>query len=610
MRSDTIKLGDARAPHRSLLRATGVGEDDFKKPFIAICNSYTDIIPGHVHLDKVGEYVKQCVRAAGGVPFVFNTIGVDDGIAMGHAGMKFSLPSRELIADCVETMVNAHCFDGMICIPNCDKIVPGMLMAAVRCNIPTLFVSGGPMEAGKLEDGRAVDLIDVFYAAAGRQDNRVSAEELRKIEQIGCPTCGSCSGMFTANSMNCLCEALGMALPNNGTLIATSAERKKLFRRAAERIVEMVLQFDKLGEGHGLLPREIITPDSVDNSMILDMAMGGSTNTVLHMLAVAIEAGLEYDIERINQLSRKTPNICKVSPSSQYHVEDVHNSGGIHTILGSIQRGCPGLLKTGAATVTGKTLGENIAEFDIRAETATPDALRLAAVRPQGKRNQEGMSVESGGLSIRDLSAADLGFDPADCVREVENAYSREGGLAILYGNLAPKGAVVKAAGVLPQMLKHSGPAVIFEEETEAYAGIVNGKVKAGEVVVIRYEGPKGGPGMQEMLAPTSAIKAVGLDDTVALITDGRFSGGTAGACIGHVSPEAAAGGPIGLLRPGDIIEIDIPGHVLNVKLSDEELEKRRQEWKPREPRFKTGYLAKYASMATSADSGAVLKWK
>ena len=610
MRSDTIKLGDARAPHRSLLRATGVGEDDFKKPFIAVCNSYIDIVPGHVHLDKVGEYVKQCIRAAGGVPFVFNTIGVDDGIAMGHAGMKFSLPSRELIADCVETMVNAHCFDGMVCIPNCDKIVPGMLMAAVRCNIPTLFVSGGPMEAGKLDDGRAVDLIDVFYAAAGRQDNRVSAEELRKIEQIGCPTCGSCSGMFTANSMNCLCEALGMALPNNGTLIATSAERKKLFKRAAERIVEMVLQFDKLGEGHGLLPREIITPDSVDNSMILDMAMGGSTNTVLHMLAVAIEAGLDYDIERINQLSRKTPNICKVSPSSPYHVEDVHNSGGIHTILGSIQRGCPGLLKTGAATVTGKTLGENIAEFDIRADTATPDALRLAAVRPQGKRNVEGMSVEAAGLSIGDLSAADLGFDPADCVREVENAYSREGGLVILYGNLAPKGAVVKAAGVLPQMLKHSGPAVIFEEETEAYAGIVNGKVKAGDVVVIRYEGPKGGPGMQEMLAPTSAIKAVGLDDKVALITDGRFSGGTAGACIGHVSPEAAAGGPIGLLRPGDIIEIDIPGHVLNVRLSDEEMEKRRREWKPREPRFKTGYLAKYASMATSADSGAVLKWK
>ena len=581
MRSDTIKLGDARAPHRSLLRATGVGEDDFKKPFIAVCNSYIDIVPGHVHLDKVGEYVKQCIRAAGGVPFVFNTIGVDDGIAMGHAGMKFSLPSRELIADCVETMVNAHCFDGMVCIPNCDKIVPGMLMAAVRCNIPTLFVSGGPMEAGKLDDGRAVDLIDVFYAAAGRQDNRVSAEELRKIEQIGCPTCGSCSGMFTANSMNCLCEALGMALPNNGTLIATSAERKKLFKRAAERIVEMVLQFDKLGEGHGLLPREIVTPDAVDNSMVLDMAMGGSTNTVLHMLAVAIEAGLDYDIERINQLSRKTPNICKVSPSSPYHVEDVHNSGGIHTILGSIQRGCPGLLKTGAATVTGKTLGENIAEFDIRADTATPDALRLAAVRPQGKRNVEGMSVEAAGLSIGDLSAADLGFDPADCVREVENAYSREGGLVILYGNLAPKGAVVKAAGVLPQMLKHSGPAVIFEEETEAYAGIVNGKVKAGQVVVIRYEGPKGGPGMQEMLAPTSAIKAVGLDDKVALITDGRFSGGTAGACIGHVSPEAAAGGPIGLLRPGDIIEIDIPGHVLNVKLSDEELEKRRQEGSP-----------------------------
>ncbi|MBN2476789.1 MAG: dihydroxy-acid dehydratase [Pirellulales bacterium] len=609
MRSDTIKLGDARAPHRSLLRATGVGEDDFSKPFIAICNSYTDIIPGHVHLNKVGEFVKQCVREAGGVPFVFNTIGVDDGIAMGHTGMKFSLPSREIIADAVETMLGAHCFDGMICIPNCDKIVPGMLMASVRCNIPTIFASGGPMEAGKMSDGKTVDLIDVFVGAAAKQDGKLSAEELLKLEQIGCPTCGSCSGMFTANSMNCLCEALGMALPTNGTLLATSAERSRLFRRAAQRIVEMVLQFDKQGEGHGLLPREIVTAESIDNSMVLDMAMGGSTNTVLHMLAVASEAGIDYGIERINQLSRQTPNVCKVSPSSSYHVQDVHNSGGIHTILGSVQRGRPGLLHLDCPTVSGKTLAENIADFDIRADSVAGEALELAAVTARGQRNNEGMSVAKTAGSIRDLSAADLGFDPTDCIREVGNAYSDEGGLVILYGNLAPNGAVVKAAGVLPKMMKHSGPAVIFETETDAYEGIVGGKVKAGDVVVIRYEGPRGGPGMQEMLAPTSAIRGVGLDDKVALITDGRFSGGTAGACIGHVSPEAAVGGPIGLVEPGDVIEIDIPAHKLNIRLGEEEVAARREKWQPREPRFKTGCLGKYAAMATSADTGAVLKW-
>jgi len=609
MRSDIIKLGDARAPHRSLLRATGVTDDDFRKPFIAICNSYTDIIPGHVHLDKVGEFVKQCVREAGGVPFVFNTIGVDDGIAMGHSGMKFSLPSRELIADCVETMLNAHCFDGMICIPNCDKIVPGMLMAAVRCNVPTIFVSGGPMEAGKLPDGRTVDLVDVFAGAAARQQNKLSAEELLALEKAGCPTCGSCSGMFTANSMNCLCEALGMALPTNGTLLATSAERKLLFRRAAERIVEMVLQFEKLGEGHGLLPREIVTAESIDNAMILDMAMGGSTNTVLHTLAVAHEAGVKYDLQRINELSRRTPNICRVAPSSRYHVEDVHNSGGVHTILGAINRGRPGLLRLDCPTVSGKTLGENIAEYDVRATTASEEALELAAVTAGRQRTSQGMTVARKAKSIREMSAEQLGFDPWDCVREVENAYSQEGGLAILFGNLAPRGAVVKTAGVRPEMLKYAGPAVIFESEPDAYAGIVNGKVKAGDVVVIRYEGPRGGPGMQEMLAPTSAIKGVGLDDKVALITDGRFSGGTAGACIGHVSPEAAAGGPIGLLRPGDIIEIDIPNHKLNVRLREEELAARAKEWKPREPRFKSGFLSKYATMATSADTGAVLKW-
>jgi len=609
MRSDVIKRGDARAPHRSLLRATGVRDQDFGKPFIAICNSYTDIIPGHVHLDKVGQYVKECVRKAGGVPFVFNTIGVDDGIAMGHSGMKFSLPSRELIADCVETMIQAHQFDGMICIPNCDKIVPGMLMGAVRCNIPTVFVSGGPMEAGKTREGKTVDLVDVFAGAAARQQKKLSARELRELEKAGCPTCGSCSGMFTANSMNCLCEALGMALPTNGTLLATSADRKRLFQRAAQRIVEMVLEFETAGQGHGLLPREIITAGSIDNSMILDMAMGGSTNTVLHILAIAHEAGIAYDIERVNQLSRQTPNVCKVAPSSHYHVEDVHNSGGVHTILGSVNRGRPGLLHLDCPTVGGKTLGQNVAEYDIRAASTSQEALELAAVTRGGKRTAKGMTVARQAASIRELSKEALGFDPMDCIREVENAFSQEGGLAILRGNLAPQGAVVKSAGVRPEMLRHTGPAVIFDSEPEAYAGIVGGRVKAGDVVVIRYEGPRGGPGMQEMLAPTSAIKGIGLDDKVALITDGRFSGGTSGSCIGHISPEAAAGGPIGLLQPGDIIEIDIPGHTLNVRLSDSELAERAKHWTPPEPRFKTGCLAKYAALATSADTGGVLKW-
>ncbi len=608
MRSDQIKLGAARAPHRSLLRATGLKDEDFRKPFIAICNSYTDVIPGHVHLHAVGEFIKECVRAAGGVPFVFNTIGVDDGIAMGHTGMKFSLPSRELIADCVETMIQAHCFDGMICIPNCDKIIPGMLMAAVRCNIPTIFVSGGPMEAGRTPDGRKVDLIDVFIGAAARQDGKLTDEELVELEKLGCPTCGSCSGLFTANSMNCLCEALGIALPTNGTLLATSQERKRLYRRAAQRIVEMVLQFEKLGPGHGLLPREIITRESIDNAMILDMAMGGSTNTVLHMMAVAQEAEVDYDLQRIDELSRRTPNICKVSPSSRYHIEDVHNSGGVHTILGAIQRGRPGLLHLECPTVTGKTLGENIREYDIRNPQASEEALELAAVTPSGQLNVPGTSVPRKFRSVRELTPEQLGFDPYDCIREVDNAYNQEGGLAILFGNLAPNGAVVKTAGVLPHMLRFAGPAVIFESETEAYQGIINGKVKAGDVVVIRYEGPRGGPGMQEMLAPTTAIKGVKLDDKVALITDGRFSGGTAGACVGHVSPEAAAGGPIALLEPGDIIEIDIPARQLNVRVSEEVLAERRRRWTPPPPRFTRGILARYAKLATSADTGAVLR--
>ncbi|MDO4571606.1 MAG: dihydroxy-acid dehydratase [Planctomycetia bacterium] len=607
MRSDKIKIGDARAAHRSLLRAAGVQENDFAKPFIAICCSYTDIVPGHVHLNKVAELVKQFVREAGGVPFVFNTIAVDDGIAMGHVGMKYSLASRELIADCVETMVNAHCFDGMICIPNCDKIVPGMLMASVRCNIPTIFASGGPMEAGK-RNGKAIDLIDVFVGAAAKQNQRISAEELLEIEQMGCPTCGSCSGMFTANSMNCLCEALGMALPTNGTLLATSAERRKLYKKAAERIVEMVYEYEKEGDDYRFLPRGIITQESVDNAMVLDMAMGGSTNTVLHTLAIAHEAGLNYDIDQINRLSKETPNVCKVSPSIHYHIEDVHNSGGIHTILGSVLRGKPGLLHLDSPTVTGKSLGQNIAEWDIRSrETVCAEALELAAVEPGNCRTTEPMSVPKRVATVDELS---LNFDPNDCIREVENAYNQEGGLAILFGNLAPNGAVVKTAGVLPTMMRHTGPAVIFESENDAYDGIVAGRVKSGDVVIVRNEGPKGGPGMQEMLAPTTAIKGVKLDDSVALITDGRFSGGTAGACIGHVSPEAAAGGPIGLLKDGDVVEIDIPARKLSVQVSDEELARRKSEWQEPEPRFKTGWLARYAALATSADTGAVLKYR
>lgn len=607
MRSDMIKKGDARAAHRGLLRATGVKEEDFGKPFIAICCSYTDIVPGHVHLNKVAEVAKECVRQAGGVPFVFNTIAVDDGIAMGHVGMKYSLASRELIADCVETMVNAHCFDGMICIPNCDKIVPGMLMASVRCNIPTIFVSGGPMEAGK-RDGKAIDLIDIFVGAAAKQQKRISDEELLDIEQRACPTCGSCSGMFTANSMNCLCEALGMALPMNGTILATSADRKRLYQKAAERVIAMVKEQEEKGAAFKGLPRDIITAESIDNAMVLDMAMGGSTNTVLHILAIANEAGVEYDINRIDKLSRSTPNVCKVSPSIHYHIEDVHQAGGIHTILGTIKRGKPELLHLDALTVTGKTLGQNIDEWDIRSRgTVCAEALELCAIEPGNCRNQPCFSVERKAKNIDELK---LNFDPQDCIREVGNAYNQEGGLAILFGNLAPKGAVVKTAGVKPSMMQHTGPAVIFESENEAYDGIVAGKVKAGDVVVVRNEGPKGGPGMQEMLAPTTAIKGVKLDDSVALITDGRFSGGTAGACIGHISPEAAAGGPIGLLKDGDVITVDIPARKISVALSDEELGERKKNWKKPEPRFKSGWMARYAALATSADTGAVLKFE
>ncbi|MGE4488367.1 MAG: dihydroxy-acid dehydratase [Kiritimatiellales bacterium] len=555
MNSDQIKKGLERAPHRSLMHATGLTDADIQKPFIAVCNSFNEVIPGHVHLNQVGRIICDAIREAGGTPREFNVIGVCDGIAMGHAGMKYSLPSRELIADSVETMVNAHCFDAMICIPNCDKIVPGMLMGAVRTNIPTIFASGGPMAAGRKADGQVIDLISVFEGVAQRKAGKINDEELKELECKACPSAGSCSGMFTANSMNCLCEAIGMALPGNGTLLATEEARHALWKAAAKRAVEMAL-------ANGPKPRDIITVESVDNAFVLDMAMGGSTNTVLHTLAVANEAGVAYDLDRINKLSKTTPNICKVSPSSSYHIEDVRDAGGISAILAEISK-VDGLLKLDRPTVTGKTLGENIA-----------------------------------GAGTKDEK----------CIHKVENAYSKEGGLAILRGNIAAEGAVVKSAGVDPKMLVHKGPAVIFESQEDACAGILAGKVKAGDVVVIRYEGPKGGPGMQEMLAPTSYIMGQGLGDSVALITDGRFSGGTHGACIGHISPEAAEGGPIGLLKEGDLIEIDIPNRTLSAAVSDEEFEARRKSWKKPAPRYTTGWLARYAAMATNAGTGAVLK--
>ncbi len=554
MRSDMIKRGFERAPHRSLLKATGVSDADMGKPFIAIVNSYVDIIPGHVHLNEFGEIVRQAVREAGGVPFMFNTIGVDDGIAMGHIGMKYSLPSRELIADCVETMVKAHWFDGMICIPNCDKIVPGMLMAALRCNIPTIFVSGGPMAAGRTRDGEVVDLISVFQAVGAYKKGVISEARLKEIEDSGCPTCGSCSGLFTANSMNCLCEALGLALPGNGTILAIDPRRKDLARAAARQIMRLI-EMD-------LKPRDIVTREAIDNAFALDMAMGGSTNTVLHTIALTWEAGIQYPLERLNEINSQVPTLCKVSPSSSYHMEDVDRAGGVSAILWELSKK-PGILHLDQITVTGKTLGENIA-----------------------------------GCDSQDL----------ECIRTVRDPYSPTGGLTILFGNLAPEGAVVKTAGVLPEMLRHRGPARVYESHDEANAGILSGEVQPGEVVVIRNEGPRGGPGMQEMLAPTSNIIGMGLESSVALVTDGRFSGGTRGACIGHVSPEAAAGGPIALLRNGDFIEIDIPAGQLNVALSDEEIARRRATWRPPSQSHLTGWLARYASMVTSASRGAVLE--
>jgi len=556
MRSDQVKKGYEHAPHRSLLRATGViqSEEDFQKPFIGIANSYTDLIPGHVHLQDFGKIAKQVIREAGGVPFEFNTIGVDDGIAMGHIGMRYSLASRELIADSVETVVEAHRLDGLMCITNCDKIVPGMLMAAVRLNIPTIFVSGGPMKAGQL-NGQKVDLISVFEGVGQVKAGAISEDDLSELEKEGCPTCGSCSGMFTANSMNCLMEALGIALPGNGSILAVDEGRLELVKEAGTRIVDLVHQ--------NIKPRDIITKETIRNAFTLDMAMGGSTNTVLHTLAIAIEAGIDFDLEELNTLSRKTPYLCKVSPATRdVHMEDVDRAGGISAILSELSKK-DNLLNLDCLTVTGQSLGKNIKDASIKDQTV---------------------------------------------IRAIDAPYSKEGGLAILFGNLAPNGSVVKTGAVDQSMLTHLGPARIYESQEEALSGILSHEVQEGDVVVIRMEGPKGGPGMPEMLSPTSAIMGMGLGDKVALITDGRFSGGTRGACIGHISPEAADGGPIAVLQNGDIININIPERSLNVDLSDKEIQNRLRKLPRFTPKITHGYLGRYARMVTSANEGAVLK--
>ncbi len=552
MRSDRIKKGFERAPHRSLLKATGVRDDDMRRPFIAIVNSYVDIIPGHVHLQEFGKVVKEAVREAGGVPFEFNTIGVDDGIAMGHIGMNFSLPSRELIADSVETMIMAHAFDGMICIPNCDKIVPGMLMGAMRVDIPTIFVSGGPMAAGKTPDGRTVDLISVFEGVGAYKAGTIDEVELKTLEDYGCPSCGSCSGMFTANSMNCLMEALGLALPYNGSALAQTPERIALAQQAARQIMVLIEQ--------DLTARRIVSAEAIDDAFALDMAMGGSTNTVLHTLALAYEAGIVYPLERLNEVAARVPHICKVSPASQWHMEDVHRAGGVPAILREISRG-GNTLHLDRPTVTGRTLGENIAEAKIC---------------------------------------------DTEVIRPLEHPHSPQGGLAVLFGSLAPDGAVIKIGAVAPTMRQHTGPARVYESEEAASYGILNREVQPGEVVVIRYEGPRGGPGMQEMLGPTAQLQGMGLGDSVALVTDGRFSGGSRGVSIGHISPEAAARGPIAAVQTGDRIAIDLDRRTLDLLVEAGEVERRLAALPPFEPVIDSRWLRRYARLVSSASTGAV----
>ncbi|RCX11588.1 dihydroxy-acid dehydratase [Extensimonas vulgaris] len=599
-RSKTSTSGRNMAGARALWRATGMQDGDFDKPIIAIANSFTQFVPGHVHLKDLGQLVAREIEAAGGVAKEFNTIAVDDGIAMGHDGMLYSLPSRDLIADSVEYMVNAHCADALVCISNCDKITPGMLMAAMRLNIPVVFVSGGPMEAGKTRLGvHKIDLIDAMVMAA---DSKVSDAEVAEVERSACPTCGSCSGMFTANSMNCLTEALGLALPGNGTLVATHADREQLFKRAGRLIVELTRRYYEQDDA-SVLPRAVGFK-AFENAMALDIAMGGSTNTILHLLAIAQEAQIPFTMQDIDRLSRVVPQLCKVAPNTpKYHVEDVHRAGGIMAILGELDRA--GKLHTDVPTIHAKSLGEALEQWDIM-RNPSPEVQNFYKAGPAGIPTQVAFSQSTRWPSL-DTDRAQ------GCIRSIDYAFSQEGGLAVLVGNIAQDGCVVKTAGVDDALLVFEGPAHITESQDEAVAHILEGQVQAGDVVIVRYEGPKGGPGMQEMLYPTSYIKSKGLGKSCALLTDGRFSGGTSGLSIGHVSPEAAAGGAIGLVQNGDRIRIDIPNRRIDVLVSDEELARRRAEqdakgWKPAQPRKRqvSAALKAYAKLVMSADKGAV----
>ncbi|RAV33039.1 dihydroxy-acid dehydratase [Corynebacterium heidelbergense] len=606
LRSSVTTQGRNAAGARSLWRATGMTDSDFTKPIVAIANSYTQFVPGHVHLKDVGDIVADAVRAAGGVPREFNTIAVDDGIAMGHAGMLYSLPSREVISDAVEYMVNGHAADALVCISNCDKITPGMLNAAMRLNIPVVFVSGGPMEAGKTVsvDGVVQAPTDLITAISASASERVDAQGLLSVEQAACPTCGSCSGMFTANSMNCLTEALGLSLPGNGSTLATHAARRDLFTRAGTTIVELCNRY--YGEGdESVLPRSIATREAFENAMALDMAMGGSTNTVLHILAAAEEGEVPFTLQDIDDLSKRVPCLSKVSPNSDYHMEDVHRAGGIPAILGELWRG--GKLNEGVRAVHAPDLKTWLERWDVRGPGAAPEAVELFHAAPGGVRTTEPFSTENRWSSL-DTDSAE------GCIRDVEHAYTADGGLVILRGNLAEDGAVIKAAGIDPDVWQFSGPALVVESQEDAVRVILERKVQEGDVIVVRYEGPAGGPGMQEMLHPTAFLKGAGLGKKCALITDGRFSGGSSGISVGHISPEAAAGGVIGLVRDGDIIEIDVNARKLQVKLTAEELSERRREmdasdsaWQPTtRTRTVTKALRAYAAMATSADRGAV----
>lgn len=604
-RSHTTTQGRNMAGARALWRATGMKDDDFHKPIIAVANSFTQFVPGHVHLKDMGQLVCDEIAKAGGVGREFNTIAVDDGIAMGHDGMLYSLPSRDIIADSVEYMVNAHCADALVCISNCDKITPGMLMAALRLNIPAIFVSGGPMEAGKTKlSEHKLDLVDAMVIAA---DPNVSDEMAEEYERSACPTCGSCSGMFTANSMNCLTEALGLSLPGNGTTLATHADRRGLFEEAGRLIVKMSKQYYE-EDDLSVLPRSIASFNAFENAITMDIAMGGSTNTILHLLAAAQEADVDFTLADIDRLSRKVPELCKVAPSTpEYHVEDVHRAGGVFGILGELDRA--GLLHTDGSTVHTPTLAEALDRWDIMRTVNNNDA---EAIRTFFKAGPAGIPTQQ--AFSQDTRWKSLDADRANgCIRSIENAYSQEGGLAILFGNISLDGCVVKTAGVDESIHKFSGPAYICESQDQAVDDIINDRVKEGDVVIIRYEGPRGGPGMQEMLYPTSYLKSKGLGKACALITDGRFSGGTSGLSIGHVSPEAAAGGAIGLIEQGDTIEIDIPNRTINVALTDQELDNRRavrdkKGWQPEEkrPRQVSAALKAYAMLATSADKGAV----